>query len=242
MKYLRKHERFYIIIWIVLGIAILSAISVNNLTGYYIAVLLILFFIAAIIGYRQSPIIQTPSPEPKSKFSRIGIYVGSGLGEIGSLVRGLFFMVFVGFCIWGCLYLLLGWGEKEGVIDYSSCRQVVKLSPDTMEKYFYTFVGSDMKTQSGQIIGGEFVRIEMDDSYPVHLCAKAYIYDPQQPPNVCLEDPTRPYLGYDDKCYDTKYSGAGCTKNSYNYDPLNGTCDEIQNTDGIYVPPPDLRM
>lgn len=117
-----------------------------------------------------------------------------------NIVSGVGVLIIVGLILWG-IYSLLGWGEREGVVSYEDCRQIINLPSDTWEKYYHTFTCSYRKTQSGLIMDGMCVRIENDRSLfsTSHTCATAYIYEKKQEGNC--KDPQYPYMGYDDKCY-----------------------------------------
>jgi hypothetical protein len=91
---------------------------------------------------------------------------------------------------------------SEGSVKYDDCRVVVNLQPDDWQTYFGTFTGYTLKTKSGRIMGGEFVRIENDGSFfgGGHTCAKAYVYQKKQD-DVCTGS-QYPRLGYDDMCHE----------------------------------------
>lgn len=90
--------------------------------------------------------------------------------------------------------------EREGMVKYDDCRQVITLAPDTWQRYFHTFTCSYLKTKSGKIMRGECVRIENDKSLlsSSHTCATAYVYEKKQ--EGSCTDPAHPYLTYDDMC------------------------------------------
>ncbi|MBU6415420.1 hypothetical protein KGQ34_04260 [Patescibacteria group bacterium] len=111
-------------------------------------------------------------------------------------------LIMISFVFWG-IHGLLGWGEREGVVKYDDCREVVTLTPDTWQKLYHTFSCTySRKTKSGRSMGGgECVRIENDSSLfsTSHTCATAYVYEKDPSGGVCT-DPTHPYLTYDDTC------------------------------------------
>lgn len=96
-------------------------------------------------------------------------------------------------------------GTSEGTVDYNDCREIIQLQPNNWHTYFGTFIGYTQKTNSGKVMGGEFVRIVNDSSLfgNSHTCAKAYIYNKKQE-NICT-DPTHPYLTSDDMCSTYQY-------------------------------------
>jgi hypothetical protein len=122
-----------------------------------------------------------------------------GSGEAG----GLLGLVILGLIIWG-IASLFGFnyhGTSEGTIQYNDCREIIQIQPDSWHTYFGTFVCDYAKTQSGQIMGGQCVRIVNDSSLFSNssACATAYVYEAPAAP-VCKNN-TYPYLGYDDMCY-----------------------------------------
>ena len=135
-------------------------------------------------------------------FERIFYQEGGATAEaIIILLGGLFFIaLLISFGLW-----IFGFNfgrTYEGTVKYDDCKQIVKVnSDDYWQIYFHKFTCNYIKTKSGAIMGGECVRIEKDQSYPVPMCAKAYVYQLDSS-GVCT-DPKYPYLGYDDMCYTT---------------------------------------
>ncbi len=129
-----------------------------------------------------------------------------GSGEI----EGIMVLVVLALIAWG-IASLFGFNyhsTSEGVVTYNDCRAVIQIQPDSWQTYFGTFVCNYTKTQSGQIMGGQCVRIVNDSSLfsTSHSCATAYVYNITSSP--ACEGNTKdgvsyPYLGYDDQCYTT---------------------------------------
>jgi hypothetical protein len=97
---------------------------------------------------------------------------------------------------------------SDGTVSYNDCREVIQIQPDSWHTYFGTFVCNYSKTQSGQIMGGQCVRIVNDSSLfsSSNACATAYVYEAAS--STACEGDTKdgvsyPYLGYDDNCYTT---------------------------------------
>ena len=111
-----------------------------------------------------------------------------------SLVSSFFvFIVMASVFVWG-VTAFLG-GEREGVIDYEDCREIVTLKPDDLQRYYKKFTCSYTKTNSGKIARGFCSRIVLKEG----LCRTAYVYE-KKSEIKCSED--YPYLDlYDEKCY-----------------------------------------
>lgn len=101
---------------------------------------------------------------------------------------------------WG-IYSFFGWGEREGVVKYDDCRQIIALAPNTYQKYYKTFTCMYRRTGAGKIMGGECVHIDFINSWLTHSseCETAYVYEKKQE-GGCT-NPNFPFLGYDDKCH-----------------------------------------
>jgi hypothetical protein len=124
----------------------------------------------------------------------------------GNAAGGLGALLILGLVVAGVLWIFgCNFGSvSEGTVTYDDCRSIVTLQPGSWRTYFGQFTCTYSKTQSGQIMDGECVKVVNDSSFlsSSHTCATAYIYQAPQA-NVCT-DPTYPYLGYDDKCYSIK--------------------------------------
>lgn len=129
------------------------------------------------------------------------------MDEIWEILGGLFFLSLL---IGGFLFLF--GGEREGVVKYDDCRQIVQLKSDTTQKYYKKFTCSYSKTQSGKIMSGECVNISNDNSLLGNksTCATAYVYEKEQDP-VCKNNIKGgilyPYLGYNDNCFTEPQGG-----------------------------------
>jgi len=91
-------------------------------------------------------------------------------------------------------------GEREGSVKFDDCREVIRLQPDTLQKFYKTFTCSSSKTKSGGIISEQCVHIDNDSTLfsSSHSCATAYVYTRHDEGCTNLK---YPYLHYDDKCY-----------------------------------------
>ena len=109
------------------------------------------------------------------------------------------FLAVIALVVWGGEKLFFG--EREGVVKYDDCRQIITLPSDTLQKYYKTFTCTYSKTKSGKIMGGECVHIENEGSLftSSHACSEAYVYQRKSEENCT--DPKAPYLGYDDMCH-----------------------------------------
>lgn len=107
--------------------------------------------------------------------------------------------------IFGIIALFLGiatgfndHNTSEGSVNYTDCRTIINLKPDSWGTYFGKFIGTDLRTQDGKYsMGGTFARVETENG----SCTTAYVYT-QPPDDVCTKAPNL-YLGYDDMCYTT---------------------------------------
>lgn len=90
--------------------------------------------------------------------------------------------------------------EREGIVKYSDCREIINLKNNTWQKYVKTFTCKYSKTISGKIMGGICVHVDMSNSLfsSGNECLTAYVYKKEPEVNCPREFP---YLGYDDKCY-----------------------------------------
>ena len=119
------------------------------------------------------------------------------LDALGYLIGAV---LVVGAIIWG-IYSLFGWGEREGVVKFDDCRQMVTLKPDTLQKYFKSFTCMYRRTESERIMSGECVHVDTAGTLfsSSNECDIAYIYEKEQ--EGSCTDPKYPYLGYDDMCH-----------------------------------------
>lgn len=196
----RKHEKFYL--WFgVISFCFIWTFTGGDPLGYYISLIALVAFIFNIVFYKRSPKITISDPEIKPKPQDFKLTRSKGdLAGLGSLVV-------IALVVWGILSLF-GFnyhGTSEGTVKYDDCREIIYLQPDDWQTYFGTFTGYSIKTNSGKVMGGQFVRIENDSSLFVSgsTCARAYIYTKQQD-NVCT-DPAYPYLTYNDRCAKTQF-------------------------------------
>ena len=65
-------------------------------------------------------------------------------------------------------------GEHEGTVKYDDCREVIVLSPDTLQTFYKSFTCTYVKTNKGHIMSGVCVSVEEPWFGPG--CTKAYIY------------------------------------------------------------------
>ncbi len=116
-----------------------------------------------------------------------------GSSEIDGLLSILFL---IGLGVW-----FFAGGERDGVVKYQDCREIVKLQPDTYQKYYKTFTCDIARTVSGKSMGGECVHIEYDGSFLSQSrgCNVAFVYTVKQ--DAICNDKNYPNLGTDDKCY-----------------------------------------
>jgi hypothetical protein len=112
---------------------------------------------------------------------------------------GLVTIVVIGLILWGISALFFG--EREGTVNVSDCRETISLQPDTFQKYYKTFTCTTQKTKSGLLMRGVCIHVDTDGSIfsSSHSCAVAYVYEKKQEGHCT--DPKFPYLGEDDKCY-----------------------------------------
>ncbi len=97
--------------------------------------------------------------------------------------------------------------ETEGTVQYDDCREKITIQEKDASYWFghfgKQFTCAERKTQSGRIIGGICVLVNLDSN---GACLSAYIYEKPQDPvcaNSVKDGVNYPYLGYDDKCYTT---------------------------------------
>lgn len=116
--------------------------------------------------------------------------------------EGIWGLIAIGAVLWGIS--AISFGEREGIVKSSDCRETVTLESDTLKKYYKTFTCSYQKTKGGKIMSGECIHIENPSSIfsSSNECSVAYVYYRKQD-GICI-DKKFPYLGRDDKCY-TEY-------------------------------------
>ena len=109
----------------------------------------------------------------------------------------------VGLIILACIGLFVWWWvsntEREGYVKHDDCRETVILSPNSLQKYIYTFTCSSYRTKSGKVINGECVRVEYEGFLfsSSKACSVAYVYEM----TPACSDPKYPYMGKDERCY-----------------------------------------
>jgi hypothetical protein len=113
---------------------------------------------------------------------------------------GLAILALIGLAIWGGSSIFFG--EREGFIKYEDCREVIRLQPDTLQKYYKTFTCSYRKTKSGKHMGGVCVHVDSAGTLfsASNACTSAYVYQAESQNEGCKQ-PAYPYLGYDDQCH-----------------------------------------
>jgi hypothetical protein len=118
----------------------------------------------------------------------------------GALGCAVIIVAFFGAGVWALMGMGVV-GEQEGVVKYSDCREVVRLQPDTFQKFYHSFTCETNKSQSGKVIDGICVRIVLASSWDSssNACTSAYVY-PKLPELKCT-DPKFPKPGYDDMCH-----------------------------------------
>ncbi len=95
--------------------------------------------------------------------------------------------------------------EREGVTDFSDCREIINLQPDNFQKYYKTFTCQYVRRASGKIVSSTCVHV---DAYSGGLlgssngkCETAYIYTSEAGPDTrCTKE--YPYEGANG-CYTT---------------------------------------
>lgn len=118
------------------------------------------------------------------------------MDEIWEILGGLFF---VSLLIGGFLFLF--GGEREGVVKYDDCRQIVQLKSDTTQKYYKKFTCEYIKSNDGKIIlGGTCVHIDTDSSLLTSnsSCKTAFVY--QKEPDIKCPDTVNGFLDVNGKC------------------------------------------
>ena len=107
-------------------------------------------------------------------------------------------LIIIGGVLWG---ISAGFfGEREGIVKISDCRETVTLPSDTWQKYYKTFTCSYDKTNSGAIMRGACAHIDTAGTIfsSSNACSAAYVY---QIKNLSCSNKSFPYIGRDDKCY-----------------------------------------
>jgi hypothetical protein len=71
---------------------------------------------------------------------------------------------------------LLG-GEREGIVKYDDCREIVRLKDNPTKKYYETFTCTYERTVHGKILAGQCARVDL----PLFRngCDTAYVYEKQ---------------------------------------------------------------
>ncbi len=88
-------------------------------------------------------------------------------------------------------------GEKEGIIKYDDCREIIRLKDNPYQKIYKSFICDYTKTTTGKIMSGTCVHV--NTSWLSGKCEQAYVYVyDKEPETKCLENG---YLGYDGQCY-----------------------------------------
>jgi hypothetical protein len=168
------------------------------------------------------------------------IFHRKGSGEIEAIM----ILAVLAFIIW-VIASLFGFnyhGTSEGTVTYNDCRAVIQIQPDSWQTYFGTFVCNYAKSQSGQIMGGQCVRVVNDSSLfsTSHSCATAYVYNVTSSP-VCegniKDGVSYPYLGYNDQCYitpqlQTEWVAVPTPQGTF-YFPDQAHADAFKNAAGI---------
>lgn len=84
--------------------------------------------------------------------------------------------------------------EESGTVSYNTCKQKVYLTASEYPTAPGTFICSDNKTNSGKSMGGECVRIVLNDN--TGDCDKAYVYYRE----ADIKCETNSYLTVNDEC------------------------------------------
>lgn len=108
-------------------------------------------------------------------------------------------LIGIGVVLWGVSAVFFG--EREGIVKTSDCRETVTLQSDTLQKYYKTFTCSNEKTNKGTIMRGVCTHVDTPGSIfsSSNDCSVAYVYERKQD-TVCA-DKKFPYLGRDDLCH-----------------------------------------
>jgi hypothetical protein len=91
--------------------------------------------------------------------------------------------------------------EREGVVKYEDCREIVTTKPDAFDTLFHQFTCSTQKTLSGKVMRGTCVRVETTSD---GKCLAAYVYQKATEGRCPV---AQPFFGADDKCYEDASSG-----------------------------------
>jgi hypothetical protein len=118
---------------------------------------------------------------------------GEGTAEI---FGGIISLIFFGWLVYLGVTSYDGFGEREGLVRYSDCREQIPIKEDNIHTFYQSFTCSYNKTQSGKIMSGTCVHIDYANNS--NECKVAFIYAKKQA-KVCSKD--FPILGPDDKCY-----------------------------------------
>jgi hypothetical protein len=109
----------------------------------------------------------------------------------------------------GLLFTILAIGceYQEGTVKYDDCREIVHVKPGSWRLYVHQFICDYTKRDSGKIVGGTCVYVDTESRLfsSSSKCKTAYIYNFENGPDKgCTKE--YPYLGYDNKCYQSWYA------------------------------------
>ncbi len=135
----------------------------------------------------------------------------SVIGIVGSIFAIVIVVGILNWLLSSNIIYIFG-GEKEGIIKFDDCREIIRLKDNPYQKFYKSFTCDYVKTATGKIMSGTCVHVKT--SWLSGKCEQAYIYD-KEPEIKCLENG---YLGYDGRCYCN--SGYFYNKNTKKCEPI----------------------
>ncbi|GEM_PF-6847210 len=158
----------------------------------------------------------------------------------GQRIKLIILAIFIVLCLTACSR------QEEGTIDYSDCRQLITLSPDTLQQYYKPFTCSYIRRASGKIISSTCAHV---DTYGGGLfganngkCETAYIFNYTANPDPGCSK-SHPYLGNDNLCYSDWWAADMAVSNkatNYNTAADEGTAQGKKNTSTAPLPTSSL--